>query len=178
VKLSLACLVVAAIVSAPAVITVALSIEELTQDAEVICRGRVSAMSCQRDPEGRIYTRIELAVSHLWKGALPQDPFILVQGGGTLGRDRTRVGGAVPFKLAEEVVVFAVLNSRGQGVPLSLGQGKFRLWLDPVTGKTLAANLFHGPTLTREAALQRQTSSSAGLFTVEELERRVRASMP
>jgi len=121
-----------------------LSIEQLTQKAQLVLRGTVSSKTCQRDPEGRIYTRIELQVQDAWKGSPKANPFSFVQGGGVLGEQQVNVAGQEEFTPGEEVVVFLVLNAREEGVIVGISQGKFRVATDPVSGQQHVSNLFHG----------------------------------
>ncbi len=81
-----------------------LSIEQLTENSTLVVQGRVLSKSCQRDPAGRIYTRVSLQVAEVWKGSLPQNPFHIVHGGGILGDRKATVSGQVEFGIGEEVV--------------------------------------------------------------------------
>lgn len=123
-----------------------LPVEELTQRAELILHGMVANKTCQRSPEGRIYTRVDLLVSEVWKGSLTTNTITIVHSGGTVGNLRTSVSGQVSYEVGEEVVAFLVLNSRGEGVTLGLAQGKFHVWKDKATGEKFAHSLFHGAT--------------------------------
>lgn len=129
---------------AHALVTIPLSLEQLTRESDVIVYGRVSGITVQRDSERRIYSRVELEVLEMWKGPPPQARFTLVHSGGTLGNERVQVTGMPRFAIGEELVAFTVLNPNKEGVLLSLGQGKFRIWRDPVSGLICAANPFHG----------------------------------
>jgi hypothetical protein len=128
----------------PAVLMKSLPIEELSKKADLVVLGTVSSKSCQRDESGRIYTKIELRVREVWKGATADSPFIIYQGGGTVGNERMVVSGEAEYVIGEEVVAFLVINARGQPITLALAQGKFHVWLDNQTGEKLAHNVFHG----------------------------------
>jgi hypothetical protein len=132
----------------PAVLMRPLSVEELAQKSDLILQGVVLGKSCHRDPDGRIYTRVELRVAEIWKGAAPgltsSNTLAIVHGGGTVGDERVEVSGQVDYQPGEEVVAFLVLNARGVPVTLGLAQGKFRVWEDRQTGEKFAHNLFHG----------------------------------
>ena len=140
-----------------AVLMKSLPIEELSQKADLIVRGTVLDKSCQRDDSGRIYTKIELQVSEVWKGTLATNSFTIVHGGGTVGDRRVEVSGQVEYEVGEEVVAFLRLNQRGEGVTIGLAQGKFRVWTDKATGERFAHNLFHG--VPEKAAAQEKTKS-------------------
>jgi hypothetical protein len=126
-----------------AVQMVPLSIQQLTDRANLILHGRVAAATVQRDPQGRIYTRIELNVTEVWKGDSALKSFVIVQAGGVLGDEAVTVDGQEKFAIGEEVVLFLVLNARGEGVVVGLAQGKFKVTTD-ARGEKSAHNRFHG----------------------------------
>ncbi|MFO1500563.1 MAG: hypothetical protein U1G07_19635 [Verrucomicrobiota bacterium] len=145
-----------------------LSIEALSQQAEIILQGTILSKTCLRDSAGRIYTRMELQVSDVWKGSISGSPFLLVHGGGILGDQEACVSGQVHYDPGEEVVAFLTRNQRGEGVTIGLAQGKFTIWKDRATGLKYAASVVHGVTEGRTggAAPQNragQTRSAAGL---------------
>ncbi len=158
-----------------AVLFAPLSIEQLAEKSQLILHGRVLSKSCQRDGAGRIYTRAELQVSEVWKGQVAANSFVIVHGGGVLGRERVTVSGQVDYQVGEEVVAFLVINPRGEGVSLGLAQGKFHVWQDRASGKKFAASLFHGapPDPLPASRLQAQSSGSNERLTVEQLKQRV-----
>ena len=121
-----------------------LSIESLAARAELVLQGKILSRTCLRDPSGRIYTKVELQVTDLWKGAIAGDPFTIVHGGGTLGEEESAVAGQVEYRIGEEVVAFLVRNARGEGVTLGLMQGKFEVWQDAVGHTKYVSNPFHG----------------------------------
>ena len=152
-----------------------LSIERLTQESALVVQGTVLSKSCQRDPAGRIFTKVELEVAETWKGSLRTNRFTIVHGGGILGDRKATVSGQVEYGIGEEVVAFVVFNQRGEGVTLGLAQGKFHVRNEAETGERLVHNLFHGETVTR----RQSASASAHLptqrrLTLAELKRRVR----
>lgn len=121
-----------------------LSLETLTRQADVVLQGKVLSKTCLRDAAGRIYTRVELEVLDVWKGAISGTPLVLVHGGGILGDKQSSVAGQAHYAVGEEVVAFLVRNERGEAVTLGLMQGKFQVWKDRVTGIKYAHNPFHG----------------------------------
>lgn len=150
-----------------------LSIEQLAAQSSVILRGTVLAKTCQLDPAGRIYTKVELDVHEVWKGLAPTNRFIVVHGGGILGERKTVVSGQVEYGIGEEVVAFLVLNHRGEGVTLGLAQGKFHVWKDPQTGEHLTGNLFHGNADTPRLNPQADGATTSRRLPLQELKRRV-----
>ena len=156
-----------------------LPIEQLAQEAVLVVQGTVLSKTCQRDPAGRIFTKVELAIAEVWKGSLPTNRFIVVHGGGILGDRKSTVSGQVEYGIGEEVVAFIVFNPRGEGVTLGLAQGKFQVRQEAGTGERLANNLFHGETASRS----RDVSAPDNLptqrrLTLAELKRRVRGERP
>jgi len=152
-----------------------LSIEQLTQESTLIVQGTVLTKSCQRDPAGRIFTKVELGIAEVWKGSLATNRFTIVHGGGILGDRKATVSGQVEFGLGEEVVAFLVLNQRGEGVTLGLSQGQFEIRQDAATGERLVHNLFHGePGYHREGEFQAHRLPTQRRLTLAELKRRVR----
>jgi hypothetical protein len=154
-----------------------LSIAQLASESHLILQGTVRSKSVQRDPQGRIYTRVELQVAEVWQGRLATKSFNIVHGGGILGEEQTVVGGQAEYEIGEEVVAFLVLNPRGEGVSIGLAQGKFQVWQDPATGEKLAGNRFHGLEEGGATAsardLTRTPPGSDGRLTVADLKRRV-----
>jgi len=128
----------------PAVLMKSLPIEELSRKAQFVVLGKVLSKSCQRDDHRRIYTKIELQLSEVWKGIAPDGRLTIYQGGGTVGNERMEVSGEAEYEIGEEVVAFLVLNARGQPITLALAQGKFHVWSDKQTGEKSAHNVFHG----------------------------------
>ena len=124
--------------------TIPLPVAALSAKADLVLEGRVVSSTVQRDPQGRIYTKIDLQVAEVWKGNLATNHFTIVHGGGILGEERTTVSGQVEYEIGEEVVAFLVLNPRGEGVTIGLSQGKFHVWQDAATGQKMANNPFHG----------------------------------
>ena len=156
-----------------------LSIEQLTQESTLIVQGTVLTKSCQRDPAGRIFTKLELGIAEVWKGSLATNRFTVVHGGGILGDRKATVSGQVEYGIGEEVVAFLVFNQRGEGVTLGLAQGKFHIAKEAGTGERLVHNLFHGETGTRPQSV----SASAKIpmqrrLTLAELKKRVRGEPP
>jgi len=142
-----------------------MSIEEIAAAADVIVQGAVVSKTCARDDAGRIFTKVELAVSETWKGQAVTNLSIF-QSGGILGEEGAMIPGQADYEIGEEVVAFLVLNHRGEAITLGLAHGKFHVWKDPNTGEKLARNIFHGGG-TKEAVVPGKTSGNARLKVVE-----------
>lgn len=143
-RLCLLLLCLAAASSAFAVLVRPLPIEELNQRSHSVVHATVTAKSVQRDAEGRIYTKVTLQVQESWKGQNLSGNFSIVHSGGVLGDEIASVSGQTEYEIGEEVVLFLVLNQRGEGVTVGLAQGKFKVTEDPQTHEKHAHNPFHG----------------------------------
>lgn len=152
-----------------------LSIQELTATANLVLHGSVTGKTVQRDPEGRIYTRVELQVIEAWKGQPKTNSFVLVQGGGVLGEETVVVDGQEEFSIGEEVVVFLVLNQRQEGVVIGVSQGKFKVHSE-ARGEKSARNLFHGDAPVAEQPAM--TNARPRKITLTDLKRRVQGERP
>jgi len=156
-----------------------LSIDRLAEGSALVVRGAVLSKSCQRDPEGRIYTKVELQVTEVWKGALATNRLTLVHGGGILGDRKATVSGQVEYGIGEEVVAFLVLNQRGEGVTLGLAQGKFHVDRGSRPGEEFVHNPFHGePDARRQEIFRSAPLPTQQRLTLAELKRRVRGGNP
>jgi hypothetical protein len=151
-----------------------LTIQQLTDHSQLIIQGAVLSKSCQRDPAGRIYTKVELEVSDVWKGALTNRIFTIVHGGGILGDRKATVSNQVEFEIGEEVIAFLVVNQRGEGVSLGLAQGKFHVWQESATQLKFVCNPFHGNPAAVANGRVVQRVASSGFLTLAELKDRVR----
>ncbi len=156
-----------------------LGIEEMSAKAQLVVQGTVLSKSCQRDSEGRIYTRVNLQVAEVWKGSLSTNQLTVVQGGGILGEEKVTVTGQVEYNLGEEVVAFLVLNAAGNPLTLGLAQGKFEVLTDTASGQKYARNLFHGgtgkPASTDSNRVLQQTPSPTAPLKITDLKQRVQA---
>jgi hypothetical protein len=143
-RLILPCLLLLPAVASRADQMIPLSVAELTSEADVVIQGKVVSTTIKRDPEGRIYTSVDLLVEDVWKGHVATNHFTLVRGGGVLGLEVSEVSGEADYDVGEELVSFMVLNQRGEGVSIGLSQGKFFVSRDAASGEKLVHNRFHG----------------------------------
>lgn len=121
-----------------------LSVQQIVRQSDLIVEGTVRTRTTLRDTSGRIYTRVELEVTEVWKGTLATNRCVIALGTATLGEENVVISGEATYEIGEEVVACLVLNARGEGVTLGLVHGKFRVGRDPQTGEKHARNLFHG----------------------------------
>jgi hypothetical protein len=147
-KLSCVLLAAGLLLSVPATLFAPLMrpmpIEELRDKAQLIIRGTVRSKTVEREADGQIVTRVELAVTETWKGKPAPARYFIMQTGGVLGDEITSVSGQEQYDIGEEVIAFLVFNHRGEGVTLGLSQGKFQVFEDPQTREKRARNAFHG----------------------------------
>ncbi len=123
---------------------VRLTIEELARDANAVVHGRVMALECQRDGQGRIFTRVELSVQDVWKGPITGGSCTVVSGGGALGETVVRAVGQPEYAVGDEVVAYLVRGVGGDWVTLGMDQGRFRVTRDDRSGRCWVHNLFWG----------------------------------
>lgn len=159
-----------------------LPLAELARSADLVVHAVVQSKTCQRDAAGRIFTKVELSVSEVWKGTTTNATLTVFHGGGTVGDEHTEVSGQVKYIVGEEVVAFLVFNPRGEPVTLGLAQGEFRIARDATTGEKLARNIFHGgeatPSNTISLASGSASPAPALRLTLSELQQAVKDAQP
>lgn len=121
-----------------------LSVQDLTEAADVVLQGKVVSKKVARDEDGRVFTSIKLQVQDVWKGEVMGDTFELVHGGGILGLRKVQVAYQVQFNIHDEAVVFCRINSKGKGVTIGMVQGKFDVLKTEDNKKLFVRNIFHG----------------------------------
>ena len=101
-------------------------LEELTENAACIFVGTCQSSRTER-VQGRVYTRVEFAVSQVVHGD-DTDRIVLYLAGGEYRGKHYRLVGMPSFAPDEEVVLFLTEEDRlGHAWPVGLGQGKFRV---------------------------------------------------
>ena len=154
---------------------VSLSIETLAAKAEAVVHGKVVRLSCQRDDQGRLFTKVHLKVIEQVKGRQRGGMLTVVQGGGVLGRRIARSPLQPRYRVGGEVVLFVVFNSRDEAVTLGLNQGKFDGARQSETGSATVRNPFHGLAKRDDPrAVVKRALGQAKPLTLAELKRRVR----
>ncbi len=115
------------IAAAPATATtiVPMDLEDLAASAELVVTGEVEDIVHAELADGRIVTRVSIAVGEAWKGDPPQ-PLVLVERGGIVGEVGEMIYGAPSYQRGEPVVVFASRTALGWQTNHML-QGKFRI---------------------------------------------------
>ncbi len=129
---------------ASAAIVVRVGVEELTDTATLVIRGRVLESKARWTPDhATINTYVRVAVDEVLKGSAGAE-VVVTCFGGTVGEHRIPVRGVPEFRKGETVVLFLWRNRRGELLPLGLNQGKFLVEKDPATGRLIARNSLKG----------------------------------
>lgn len=110
---------------AAATLLVPLHDEELVETSPFIVRGRVVHMESDRGPEGKIVTRITLAVGETVKGNMAADTIVVTQPGGQVGDRGVYISGSPEFAVDEPVLVFLRRVRDGSLRVNSLALGKY-----------------------------------------------------
>ena len=118
------------LLAAPAEASVAraLSVEELTAQADLVVRGHVTTQQAAWTRSGRIVTTVHLTVDAAIKGQ-PASTLDVRHVGGHVGQIGQQVSGEVAFTEGEEVVLFlrAHPTVTGTFVVVGMSQGKFHV---------------------------------------------------
>ena len=123
----LLCLFLLAAGPARAMLAVPATVEDLARSSDAVLRGKVVSVSSEwAEDQRRIFTRVEVAPTSVWRGSARARVTVLVPGG-VVGRIGQRVDGAPGFAKGEEVVVFLTGAAPGSFRVNGLAQGKFRV---------------------------------------------------
>ena len=150
-----------------------ISVDQLSSGSQLIVRGTVAGKSVQKDSEGRIYTSVDLSVEEVWKGTHSNDKLTIVHSGGILGNQWASAEGEVSYRLGEEVVVFLLINSRGEGVTRGMSQGKFLVHNEKTSGTKYVQSIFHGGPPPKPGASKGYRFPTQLPLTVDLLKRKV-----
>lgn len=154
-----------------------LTVEQLALGSGLVVHGRVQSLEVSRDSEGRVFTRVELAVIEVWRGVTAPRPVRceIVVGGGTLGERRVRAAGQPEYGLGDEVVAYLARNPAGEWVTLGLSQGQFRIHPGGTSGERRVHNVFWGEEETMPSGPR---SPLRRPLTLGELKRRTQEARP
>lgn len=154
-------------VPCPATMVPRLSLEELTDGSQLIIHGHVRRSWTAWDRTHQfIWTHYEVQVLESLKG-IPQSRVVVSEPGGAVGGMVMRIGGTLPFTIGEEAILFLYRTPVGYWRTYGLGQGKYTVTRDPVSGRKVIRTNLQGMTLvdlkvSRESRpLSRATSLSS-----------------
>ena len=128
-RMTVALWVLVGMSSVEATQTPTFSLRAIAERAERVVHGRVESIETVKGKDGRLRTRVEVAVDDTWKGPM-ESRVTVVQASGVLGERWVRVVGEPEFKPGEEVVLFLVRTPAGDWVVAPLRQGKFSVTRD------------------------------------------------
>ena len=145
-----------------------LTVDQMTQHATLIVRGRITA--CAGESRGSvIYTRCSVSVTETWKGAARSQVDFIVPGGRVRSFSQTFTG-TPKFSPNDQFVLFLWVGRSGVPQILGLSQGVFDVTVSPA-GKT---------TVRREATSEvmldpkgRQVRDEAVSYSMSELREQV-----
>ena len=147
-------LCVTSVAPLPAATLEKLSIEQMTQKATLIVRGRVS--TCSGEAQGSmIYTRCQVQVIESWKGSAPALVSFSVPGGTYQGLVQTFTG-TPRINVSQEYVLFLWTGKSGRTQVIGLSQGVF----DIVTGTSSSSSVAPTPHVLRAASGERMLDNS------------------
>ena len=109
-----------------------MSVEQMTQTAQVIVRARCVGHAASWDA-GEIWTLTTFEVEEVWRGSASARITVRLLGG-RLGNLTSNVPGVPRFRPGEEVVLFLEATQRGDFTVVSWEQGTFRIGRDVPTG--------------------------------------------
>lgn len=146
-----------------------LTLDEMTQKATLIVRGRVSG--CAGEVRGSlIYTRCQVAVTERWKGQASGQVDFVVPGGSAAGMKQIFTG-TPKFGAGEEYVLFLWSGRSNLNHVIGLSQGAFDLQSDGKGGAVARRSATSEVMLDKSGAPVEDTPVQMG---VHELRRRVR----
>jgi hypothetical protein len=107
--------------------------DDLIIGARAIVRGRVLAVSCDFDAQGRICTFVTLRINEVLKGQITSRRIVLKEPGGQVGLQGSTIYGAPQFKPDEEVLLYLDTWNDGSLRVHQLFLGKFKITRDAAT---------------------------------------------
>jgi hypothetical protein len=152
-----------------------MSIEQMSQRAEVIVRARCLESATVWDA-GEVWTLTSFEVEEVWRG--PATARITVRLlGGRVGDLTSSVAGVPRFRPGEEVVLFLEATQRGDLSVVSWEQGTFRIRRDLATGQENVTQ-DTASFATFDAATRKFEATGIRNVSVEAFRLRVEAALP
>lgn len=168
-KLALSLSVLA--VTAQATTMLALDVDSLTSNADLVVQAKVRQVSARWSADhSHIFTEAQLEVTEVWKGVASTTTLVAIQPGGEVGEVGQHVEGVACFEAGEEVVVF--LEARGPRFTVTgYQQGKFHL--SRSSGGVVFASQAGGEALYVDAFTQQPVDRQPLRMSLAELKQRV-----
>jgi hypothetical protein len=110
-----------------------MSVEQMSQTAQVIVRARCLENATVWDA-GEIWTLTSFEVEEVWRGPEPTRITVRLLGG-RVGNLTSSVSGVPRFRPGEDVVLFLEATQRGDFSVVSWEQGTFRIAREAATGR-------------------------------------------
>ena len=107
--------------------------EEMVDMSDLVLRGTVSETWTEMGENGRIWTRAQIDVDHMYKGDGDIDTVVVDQLGGHHAGVTMHIEGATRFSIGEEIVIFLDELESGRISPLGMFTGKWTVRMDPYT---------------------------------------------
>lgn len=149
---------------------VVLAPEQLAQLAHCVVLGTVRSLETTRDPAGRIYTRLHIAVEERWKGPRHGSFLDVEMGGGILGETRVAATSFEWPGIGERAVWFLVRHGADRWSVVGLDQGCFRVARETSQDPAVWNSQSGRPPAGLPPPLAQR---SQGSWTLRELKRRV-----
>jgi hypothetical protein len=155
---------------------VQLSTHQLTDASTAIVRGVVTEVWTEEDEKGLVWTRIQIEVSHTYKGDSKRTAYIIDQLGGKFGGNVTLLPGVARFSVGEDGLFFLETLPSGRITTVGLSQGKYTARLDPYSRELVAQRYAPAPRQTYDHRFIPMPKAGDRLFLsdlVETIESRV-----
>lgn len=120
--------------AAQATTLTSLSVEQMTDASDLVVRGVVTEVWAEKDANGRIWTRAQIEVNDVLKGAPGTRSVVVDQLGGVLNNEYQVVHSATRFSVGEDAFFFLEHLQSGRTVTTGMFQGKFTVRIDPASG--------------------------------------------
>ncbi len=153
-----------------------LSVEQLTDASTYIVRGQVAAVWVVRDAEGRVWTRVKVAVVRTFKGPDSPAELVIETLGGVDGEVSTLAFGAPRFSESEEVLLFVSQNRSGRLGIVGWSAGKYNLRRAPGERRLYAATVELDPRAHYDGRFLPHPEPQHRMY-VEDLESRISARL-
>lgn len=151
----------------------AMSLEQMTERAQMIFTGRVVGTRADWNAERtRIYTYVTLEVDRFLKGDATSNTVTIRMWGGRVGRYRSFVPGTPQFATGENVLLFCSGAQARVPTVLGLSLGKFSVTADG-SGEAMLKRDISGLMIANHRSDSRQVGDPVTRFRLSEVESRI-----